>query len=78
MEIKMAILKEKYKKEIIDKLPNFSELQIKEILNFVNYLEKENKKRLYQKTFNELQSEFQEKLTIKDALKEIEDYRSGK
>ena len=37
----MAILKEKYKKEIIDKLPNFSELQIKEILNFVNYLEKE-------------------------------------
>ena len=74
----MAILKEKYKKEIIDKLPNFSELQIKEILNFVNYLEKENKKRLYQKTFNELQSEFQEKLTIKDALKEIEDYRSGK
>ncbi len=74
----MAMLKEKYKKEIIDKLPNFSEPQIKEILNFINYLEKENKKRLYQKTFNELQNEFQEKLCVKDALKEIEDYRGGK
>jgi len=72
----MVILKEKYKEEIIDKLSNFSKLQIKESLNFVNYLEKENKKRLYQKTFNELQNEFQEKLCVKDALKEIEDYRS--
>ena len=74
----MVILKEKYQGEIIEKLPNFSEFETKEILNFVNYLEKENKKRFYKESFEKLQSEFQNNFTIKEVLKEIEDYRSGK
>ncbi len=73
----MAIVKETFQNEIVQKLNNFNENEMKEILDFINFLEKEKKKRVYQKAFKELQNEFQDNLVLKDALKEIEDYRSG-
>ena len=58
----MPILKEKYQNEIIEKLSNFNEIETKEILDFVNFLEKEKKKQVYRKIFKDLQNEFQNKL----------------
>ena len=74
----MQALKEKYQNEIIDKIGDFDTTEAKEILDFINFLEKEKKKKRYQKAFKDLQTEFQQKLTLNEALKEIEDYRRGK
>jgi phage-related tail protein len=74
----MRALKEKYQTEITEKLSYFDESETKEILNFIKFLEKEKKKQVYLSTYKELKKEFQEKLTLKDALDEIEDYRSGR
>lgn len=74
----MRALKEKYQTEITEKLSYFDESEIKAILNFIKFLEKEKKKQLYLSTYKELQKEFQENIALKDALDEIEDCRSGK
>jgi len=74
----MRALKEKYQTEITEKLSYFDESETKEILNFIKFLEKEKKKQVYLSTYKELQKEFQENLTLKDALDEIEDYRSAR
>jgi len=74
----MRALKEKYQTEITEKLSYFDESETKEILNFIKFLEKEKKKQVYLSTYKELKKEFQENLTLKDALDEIEDYRSGR
>ena len=74
----MRALKEKYQTEITEKLSYFDESETKEILNFIKFLEKEKKKQVYLLTYKELQKEFQENIALKDALDEIEDYRSGK
>jgi hypothetical protein len=68
----------KYQNEIVEKLANFNEVEMKGILDFINFLEKEKKKKVYQRIFKDLQSDFQKKLVLKEALKEIEDYRSGR
>jgi len=74
----MRALKEKYQTEITEKLSYFDESETKEILNFIKFLEKEKKKQVYLSTYKELKKEFQENLTLKDALDEIKDYRSGR
>jgi phage-related tail protein len=69
---------QKYQTEIIEKLNQFDEVEVKEILDFINFLAKERKKKQYSEAFEGLQKEFQEKMTVQDALNELEEYRRGK
>jgi hypothetical protein len=74
----MSLLLEKFQSEVLPKLNTFSEQELREVVNFINFLEREKKKKLYLSNFKKLQNEFQEKLTVQDVIAELEDYRHEK
>lgn len=77
-EFIMSLLLEKFQSEVLPKLNTFSEQELREVVNFINFLEREKKKKLYLSNFKKLQNEFQEKLTVQDVIAELEDYRHEK